>query len=427
MTSAVRRMPPVPPVVAVLGDGTPCYAPPGTMVRDGHQVQCHLCGGWFRSVGPHLRVHGWARADYREALGLERGESLEGHATRERRSSALRRRLATDPAVRAGSAAGRALTRTGALTRAAASAAVGRVQPEQRRRKTLRSLAAISPAARAAGTRRAARERLCRVAAAAAHERGFPDLGSLVRARAAAGMSLAAISRECGLHKDWLCRHLATVDPAAARDVAGPALARLDLPWCPVLRRFGYDDVRSYLVARHVDGRLTVAAIAAETGLSRGAVQTALRRHGVPVTAHAAVRGRQRDSAAEIAARWGFADLDAYLTDRRAAGLSWRAIAAECGRPATWVRRQAGFGVRAASRSSVAGAVPAAVGAADAGPVAASARRTRGRGEQVLHEVQGGGGGRVPPREQDAVEPGAARPLRVQGRDDGLQHRALPA
>ena len=395
-TAAQARMH---PVVAVLADGTPSYAPLGTVVRNGARVQCHLCGGWFRSVGAHLRAHGWGRAGYREAFGLERTESLEGAATRDRRSAALRRRAATEPAVRDGSAAGRALMRSGAIARAAAAAARGRAQPEQRRRKTLRSLAAISPAARAAGTRRAAEERLRRVAADAAERLGFPDLGTLVRTRVAEGASLAAISRECGLHKDWLCRHLATVDPAAAREVAGLPLARLDAPWRPVLRRLGYADVRSYLVARHVDGRRTVAAIAAETGLSRGAVLTALRRHGVPVTAHAAAWGRRQDGAAEVATRFGFPDLGAYLDDRRAAGLSWRAVAAECGRPATWLRRQAGLGA------------PARAGSA----------------EQVVHEPQRGRGRRVPPRQEDGVEAVPAVPLGRGRGDDGFQHRALPA
>lgn len=396
----------VQPLVAVLADGTPAYAPLGAVVRDGQRVLCHLCGGWFRSVGAHLRAHGWARADYREAFGLERTESLEGTATRERRAAALRRRLATDATVRAGSAAGRALMRSGALARAASAATAGRPQPEQRRRKTLRTLAAISPAARAAGTRRAARERLCRIATEVARGRGFPDLGSLVRARVGAGASLAAISRECGLHKDWLCRHLATVDPAAARDVAGPALARLDLPWRAVLRRHGHGGVRAYLVARHVDERRTVAAIAAECGLSRGAVLTALRRHGVPVTAHTAARSRREDAAAQIAARFGFPDLASYLADRRGTGRSWRSIAAECGRPATWVRRQAGPG---SPRPAPSGRAP------------------RGGAQQVVDESQRGGRRRVPPREQDGVEPVASLPLGPGRLDEGHEHRALPA
>jgi hypothetical protein len=41
-------------------------------------------------------------------------------------------------------------------------------------------------------------------------------VGSLVAARTAEGQSLAAVSREIGMHKDWLSRHPAQLDPMAA-------------------------------------------------------------------------------------------------------------------------------------------------------------------------------------------------------------------
>lgn len=411
MTAAALPVHPV----AVLPDGTPAFVPPGTVRREDGRVQCHLCGQWYRSVAAHLRAHGWERAAYREAFGLERTESLEGSDTRARRATAMRRRLATDPTVQAGSALGHASMRSGRVTRVAATAARGRPQPEQRRRKTLRSLAAISPEARAEGTRRAAQERLRAVAAEAAAGLGFPDVGALVRARVAAGASLAAVSRECGLHKDWLCRHLAAVDPQAARDVAGPAVARLDVPWTPVLRRAGFAGVRDYLVDRHGRQRWTVAAIAAEAGVSRGAVQTAMRRHGVPVTAHATSRAAQGERAAEVAARFGFPDIAGYLADRRAAGRSWRVIAAECGRPATWVRRQAGLGLR-----------PSAAGPAR-GRTGPSAGRLR-LAEEAVDELQHRSRRRVPPGGEDGREAGV-RPRRTLGGqrgDDRLQDRPLP-
>jgi len=73
----------------VLPDGTPSYAPVGTVVRDGQKVMCHLCGRWFRSVLAHLRTHGWDGLTYRAAFGLERTEPLEGDPTHD--ISALRR------------------------------------------------------------------------------------------------------------------------------------------------------------------------------------------------------------------------------------------------------------------------------------------------------------------------------------------------
>lgn len=320
--------------------------PTGVVVRDGPHVQCHLCGGWYRSVLAHIRVHGWDQRAYREAFGLERREPLEGEITRRRRSDALRLRRVVDPTVRAGCEAGQELARSGDLTRAAAEAARGRRQPEQRRRKTLLTLAGISPEARAAGARRHADTRLRRTAAEAAGRLGHPDIGSLVRYRVEAGHSLARISRDAGLHKDWLCRHLASVDPAAARHAAGVAPHRPDAPWLPVVQALGFADVAAYLVDRHVTRRRTVAAIAAEMGVRHGTVETALARHELSRTPHAASRAQCEDRATAVAERFGHADLDSYMAARRAVGLSWRAIAAECGQPPSWIRRRAGLDSR---------------------------------------------------------------------------------
>ncbi|HEX4356057.1 MAG TPA: hypothetical protein VH141_00940 [Pseudonocardia sp.] len=332
-------------VVAVLPDGTPCYSPIGTVLTEGARVQCHLCGGWYRSVLAHLRVHGWEQAGYRAAFGLERGQPLEGADTRRRRAVALRVRRVVEPAVRSGFEAGQQRARSGELTKDAAEAARGRRQPEQRRRKTLRTLASVSPAARAAGRRRYTEQWLHRTAAEAAAGLGYPDIGSLVRDRVAAGASLASVSREAGLHKDWLCRHLATVDPAAAEAVNEAELepVRRDARWLPAVRELGFEDVPSYLVERHVVDRWTVHAIAKEVGLSPGTVQAALDRHGVAWVPHAATRSECVRRASAVADRFGYPDIGDYLIARRAAGLSWRSIAAECGEPATWLRRRAGL------------------------------------------------------------------------------------
>lgn len=342
-----RRRRTVQAVRAVLGDGTPSYGPIGTVVRDGDRVLCNLCGRWFRSVVAHLRSHGWDHLAYREAFGLLRSESLEGSATRGLRAKAMTARRAHDPAVRAGCELGRELVRTGALTKAAARAALGRRQPEQRRRKTLAALAAINPEARAAGSRRRAEEHLRATARAAATRLGYPDIGALVRDRAAAGASLAAISREAGLHKDWLCRHLSTVAPDTAVAVAATMVRRRteqwDAPWLPVVRSLGFAAVADYLTDRHGTRRHTIRAIAAETGFSRAAVESALRRHRVDRHPHASTRAQREERVHAITIRFGFARLEDYLTDRRAAGMSWRAIATECGQPQTWVRRRAGL------------------------------------------------------------------------------------
>src|SRR6516164_514105 len=122
-------------------------SPVGEVIVDASLVICHLCGRSLRSVTAHLRVHGWTKQAYCDAFGLERGQSLEGQETRKLRAAAFTSRLVFDPAVRAGSAAGRERARTGELTRDAAAAARGRRHPEQRRRKARQAMATAQAAA----------------------------------------------------------------------------------------------------------------------------------------------------------------------------------------------------------------------------------------------------------------------------------------
>src|SRR5215472_15072906 len=205
--------------MGLLADGTLYYAPIGEVVVTGALVTCHLCGRSLRSVTAHLRVHGWTKQAYCEAFGLERGQSLEGPETRKLRAAALASRLVFDHAVRQGSAAGHQRARTGDLTRDASQAARGRPIPEQRRRKAVAALAAIPPPVVAQANKDRAGRHLARVAAEVARRHGYADLGSFVLARVGEGASLAVISREAGLNKDWLSRHLRCVDPAAAQAV----------------------------------------------------------------------------------------------------------------------------------------------------------------------------------------------------------------
>ncbi|ALE84490.1 MucR family transcriptional regulator [Pseudonocardia sp. HH130629-09] len=331
-----------------LADGTVFHVPIGVMRIDGEHARCHLCGDWFRSVGAHLRAHGWDRAGYRAAFGLERSQPLEGRATRERRARAMERRRRDDAAVRAGCEIGQRSAATGELSRLAASAARGRRQPEQRRRKTLLTLASIPPGVREEAASRASVARLRAVAKRAAQDAGFADVGDLVRGHLADGGSLAGLSRAAGLHKDWFSRHLPTVDPDTAHEVAemvsGPRPPRYD---AGLARRIhGFDDVGAFLRRRHLVEHRSVRAIAEEVGMSRYAVTAAMERHGVALTPHVTVRTAAAEQARRICDAHGFADLDAYLADRRAAGWSWQRISDECGRPPTWLRRRAGPGVR---------------------------------------------------------------------------------
>src|SRR5215831_12197391 len=334
-----RRGQPVRPVAGVLADGTAFYAPAGEVVTDGPLVICHLCGRSLRSVTAHLRVHGWTPDAYREAFGLERGQSLEGPDTRKLRAAAFTARLVFDPAIRDGSAAGRERARAGQLARDAAAAASGRRMPEQRRKKALRILAAIPPEAIAQANKERARRHLARVAAHVAQRQGYPDIGALVLDQVTRGASLAAISREAGLGKDWLSRHLADLDPAAAAAARQRRPGRWDARWRPALRQLGFPDVHSYLHDRHIVQHRTVNAIAAETGLTHHAIESALRRHGLARTVHATKRHAASQRAARIATRLGFDTIADYVSDRRAAGRTWRAISAESGQPQSWLRR----------------------------------------------------------------------------------------
>jgi AraC-like DNA-binding protein len=352
----------------MLADGTPFFAPAGEVVMTGSRVVCHLCGRAFRSVPAHLRMHGWTKAAYCDAFGLERGQPLEGPETRKLRAAAFTARLVFDPPVRRGSAAGRQRARAGDLARDAAAAATGRPHPEQRRRKSRQALAAVSPAAVARANAERGRLHLASVADETARRHGYPDIGALVLARAAEGASLAAISRAAGLHKDWLSRHLRQVAPAAAASLpeAGRP-ARLDARWRPAVARLGFADVPGYLRDRHVSRHWTAHAIAAEAGVSHHAVQSALRRHGLDWAAHAAKRELARQRSAAVAAALGFGTVAGYIGERRAAGWTWRAMAAESGQPESWLRRQARD---AASQD--------AAGPGTAGPRVATARNRTG-------------------------------------------------
>jgi hypothetical protein len=248
--AARRPGPALAPVLAVLADGTPAFAPIGEVVVVDGRVVCHLCGRALRSVTAHLRVHGYTKEAYCAAFGLERGQSLEGPDTRKLRAAALTSRLVFDVAFRTGSAAGRQRARAGELTRDAAAAATGRRYPEQRRRKARQALAGIPAEAVAQANAERARRHVARVADEVARQHGYPDLGAFVLARLAGGASLAAISREAGLHKDWLSRHLGAVAPAATaavprqrppgRTPAGdPHCTGWGSPTCPVTSTSG--------------------------------------------------------------------------------------------------------------------------------------------------------------------------------------------
>jgi hypothetical protein len=328
-------------VAGQLADGTPYFSPIGQVIADDSGVICHLCGRAFRSVSAHLRSHGWTKAQYCHEFGLERSQSLEGTETRKLRATAFSARLVFEPAVRAGSARGRQRARTGELARAAADAARGRPFPEQRRR---RSAGPMDPAAQlrvARANRERADQHIAAIATGVARQLGYVSIGSLVEDKLAAGQSLAAISRECGLDKDWMARHLGRLDPAAASLARASRPRQLDVRWIAAADRLGFNDVGSYLRQRHLVDHVTVNAIALEVGVSFHTVRTALRRHDIAATPHVTKRDAADRRAGEVAAALGVVSISDYVRRARRLRWTWQRMAAESGQPETWLRRHA--------------------------------------------------------------------------------------
>jgi len=329
-------------IAGALADGTPFFAPIGKVVADGSRVACHLCGRMFRSVTAHLASHGWTKAQYCEEFGLERSQSLECAETRKLRAAAFSARLVFEPAVRQGSALGRDRARSGELTRQAADAARGRPLPEQRRQR----LRAATTLAERTDQGKANRERadryLAAVAEQVAHRLGYADISQLVRNETRAGRSLAAISRSCGLHKDWLSRHLPRLDPALAAHGVHRSPDALDARWLPAVRSLGFADVPSYLRQRHLSEHMTVNAIASEMGLSFHTVRSALTRHALAYRPHAAKRDAAQRRAQDVAADLDVDSISEFVDQCKTHGWSWRQMAAVSGQPETWLRRHRG-------------------------------------------------------------------------------------
>jgi hypothetical protein len=202
------------------------------------------------------------------------------------------------------------------------------------------ALSAVSRQANAAANARRAQKHVEEVAAAVATRFGFTDFASYVTARLSTGASLAAISREAGLHEDWLSRHLAALSPTVAGGRRELQPDPMDRRWRLVSQRFGFSNVATYLSTRHVGEHRTVNAIADEAGLTRAAVRAALIAHDIAPTAHVTKRHEAARRDRLVAEGAGFASSADYVTDRRSRGVTWKAMVAEIGMPETSLRRR---------------------------------------------------------------------------------------
>jgi hypothetical protein len=124
-------------------DGTPLYAPRGELRVDvdEQRVQCHLCGGWYRSLAPtHLaRAHDMTADEYRVLVGLLPRHSLWAPDLIEAHRERLVSRLAAEPRLRAAMAKGRALARRGELQREARARLAERSTSVERERQLAES------------------------------------------------------------------------------------------------------------------------------------------------------------------------------------------------------------------------------------------------------------------------------------------------
>jgi hypothetical protein len=157
----------------------------------------------------------------------------------------------------------------------------------------------------------------------------------------AAGHSMAAISRDCGVSKDWISRHLSRLDPAAAELARASRPEQLDARWLPAIEALGFSDVDSYLRQRHLVDRATVNAIANEIGLSFHTVKATLRRHDIVASLHATKRHVADRRAESVASALGVDSISEYIRNSRRLGWTWQRIALESGQPETWLRRHA--------------------------------------------------------------------------------------
>jgi len=67
----------------------------GVLATDGEKIQCHICGKWFRAIGPHAaQKHAMSADEYREEFGFNRSTGLVSTASRAKyRFNAIERNL----------------------------------------------------------------------------------------------------------------------------------------------------------------------------------------------------------------------------------------------------------------------------------------------------------------------------------------------
>lgn len=263
-----------------LADGTGLHAAPGRLSRDPDtgQVCCHLCGRWFRSLGAHVRVHGYTAASYRGAMGLCRTRALSEPQLAAAISARQAAAYARDPDVRARLAPGQQAARSGALTELASAAAAAGDRPEHvdARRQQLADGRATLAQRRAD----ALGERLAAL--------GVLDLSDHLRVSYARGASLAALATATGLGRAGLRAAMEeagiTVRPTGANTPDGKR-SRARAGEAAAAARVGTEDLRSWLTHRYAAG-WSLTHLGAAVGRSTHWVRWRLPDATDPAAAH---------------------------------------------------------------------------------------------------------------------------------------------
>lgn len=275
-----------------LPDGTGLHARRGQLVREEGtgRACCHLCGRWFRSLGSHLRAHGWTAAAYREAMGLCATHPL----TSPDLSSAIARRQSRayrqDPQVRSRLAVGQDLARTGELRRlvrdAPGAGADVRDRPQQVeiRHDALRR-------GRETTARRRAAELRARLDAL-----GARDLATYLRDAYCAGATIEELASTTGLGRTSLLAAMVEAGIAPRPQGFNSVTARRSRARsadAAAAARVGTDDLLAWLVRRSGEG-WTLAQLGAAVGHSGRWVRWRLERAGGVTIARSSPAGVSR-------------------------------------------------------------------------------------------------------------------------------------
>lgn len=254
-----------------LPDGTGVHAPIGQLVHDEEtgEVCCHLCGGFFSSLGSHLRAHGWTAETYRLAMGLSRNRPLAARTLSAAISARQSRRYAEDAELQVHFRTGQAMARSGVLAQRAREARPDDT-PEARR---IRADALQRGRETVRGRRQAA-------LAGCVADQGSGSLGAYLRDAYVAGTSLADLARATGLGRQRLreamdeagipIRRSGDTTPVGRRARAGAADAR-------AADRLGVPDLCAWLAAQRAAGA-TLTALAQAVGHSTHWVRWRLER-----------------------------------------------------------------------------------------------------------------------------------------------------